>query len=78
MGFYANRQLTDVLLEAQKLTDRAKRAVLYRKAEQMIHDDAARLFIAHNQPPLAFLKKVKGYVANPTSSEYFNTVYFQQ
>ncbi len=44
----------------------------------MIHDDTARLFIAHNQPPLAFVKKVKGYVANPTSSEYFNTVFFQQ
>jgi hypothetical protein len=43
----------------------------------MIHDDVARLFIAHNQPPLAFLKKVKGYVANPTSSEYFNTVSIQ-
>jgi peptide/nickel transport system substrate-binding protein len=78
MAFYANQPLADVLLEAQKLTDKAKRAVLYRKAEQMIHDDVARIFVAHNQPPLAFLKKVKGYVANPTSSEYFNTVYFQQ
>ena len=77
MGFYANRQLTDTLLEAQKLTDPGKRAELYRKSEQMIHDDVARLFIAHNQPPLAFLKKVKGYVANPTSSEYFNTVSLQ-
>ncbi len=44
----------------------------------MIHDDVARLFIAHNQHPLAFLKSAKGYVANPTSSEYFNTAYFQQ
>jgi len=78
MGFYANQPLTDTLLEAQKMTDQAKRAELYRKAEQMIHDDAARIFVAHNQPPLAFLKSVKGYVANPTSSEYFNTVYFQQ
>ena len=77
MGFYANQPLTDTLMEAQKLTDRAKRATLYRKAEQMIHDDTARIFIAHNQPPLAFLKKVKGYVANPTSSEYFNTVSIQ-
>ena len=77
MGFYANQPLTDVLLQAQKLTDQEKRAELYRKAEQMIHDDVARLFIAHNQPPLAFLKKVKGYVANPTSSEYFNTVQVQ-
>jgi peptide/nickel transport system substrate-binding protein len=77
-GFYTNQQLTDLLLQAQKLTDQAKRAELYRKAEQMIHDDAARLFIANNQPPLPFQKKVKGYVANPTNTEYFNTVYFQQ
>jgi peptide/nickel transport system substrate-binding protein len=77
MGFYANRQLTDVLLQAQKLTDQPKRAELYRQAEQMIHDDAARLFIAHNQPPLPFQRKVKGYVANPTNTEYFNTVSFE-
>ena len=78
MGFYANQALKDVLLEGQKMTEQGKRAELYRKAEQMIHDDVARLFIAHNQPPLAFLKGVKGYVANPTSSESFNTGYFQQ
>jgi len=73
-GFYANQQLTDVLMEAQKATDQPKRAALYRKAEQMIHDDVARIFIANNQPPLPFSKKVKGYVANPTNTEFFNTV----
>ncbi len=73
-GFYGNKALAEVLLQAQKLTDQAKRAPLYRKAEQMIHDDAARIFIANNQPPLAFSKKVKGYVAHPTNTEYFNTV----
>jgi len=26
---------------------------------------------------LAFQKNVKGYVANPTGSEHFNTVYFE-
>jgi hypothetical protein len=35
------------------------------------------LFIANNQPPLAFAKKVKGYVTHPTGSEYFNTVELQ-
>lgn len=76
-GFYSNPALAEVLLQAQKLTDQKKRAELYRKAEQMIHDDVARIFIAHNQPPLPFLKKVKGYVPNPTSSEYFITVSLQ-
>jgi peptide/nickel transport system substrate-binding protein len=77
-GFYTNQPLTEILLQAQKLTDQGRRAELYRKAEQMIHDDVARLFIAHNQPPIPFQKKVKGYVANPTNSEFFNTVYFQE
>jgi peptide/nickel transport system substrate-binding protein len=77
-GFYTNQPLTEILLQAQKLTDQGKRAELYHKAEQMIHDDVARLFIAHNQPPIPFQKKVKGYVANPTNSEFFNTVYYQE
>jgi peptide/nickel transport system substrate-binding protein len=76
-GFYANPKLADVLLTAQQMTDQKKRAELYRKAEQMIHDDVARIFIANNQPPLAFQKNVKGYVANPTGSEHFNTVSFE-
>ena len=76
-GFYANQALTDVLLRAQKLTVQAERAKLYRQAEQMLHDDAGRLFIANNQPPLAFAKRVKGYVPHPTGSEYFNTVEVQ-
>ena len=73
-GFYANTALADVLLRAQKLTTQAERARLYRQAEQMLHDDVGRLFIANNQPPLALSKRVKGYVPHPTGSEYFNTV----
>jgi peptide/nickel transport system substrate-binding protein len=73
-GFYANQPLADTLLRAQKLTSQAERAKLYRQAEQMLHDDAGRLFIANNQPPLAFARRVKGYVPHPTGSEYFNTV----
>jgi peptide/nickel transport system substrate-binding protein len=73
-GFYANQPLADTLLRAQKLTSQAERAKLYRQAEQMLQDDAGRLFIANNQPPLAFARRVKGYVPHPTGSEYFNTV----
>ena len=76
-GFYANQPLADLLLRAQSLTKQSERARLYRQAEQMLHDDVGRLFIANNQPPLAFSKKVKGYVPNPTGAEYFNTVELQ-
>ena len=59
------------------LTNQGERAKLYRQAEQLLHDDVGRLFIANNQPPLAFVKRAKGYVPHPTGSEYFNTVELQ-
>jgi len=77
-GFYANQALADLLMNAQQLTDHPKRAALYRKAEQLIHDDVVRIFIAHNQPPIPFQRRVRGYVPNPTAVEYFNTVSFGQ
>jgi peptide/nickel transport system substrate-binding protein len=76
-GFYANQPLADVLLRAQALTSQAERAKLYRQAEQLIHDDVARVFVANNEPPLGFSKKVKGYVPSPLSDERFNTVEVQ-
>ena len=76
-GFYSNKPIADLLLRAAVTTDQADRAKLYRQSEQMLHDDVARLFIANTEPPLAFSKKVKGFVPNPTGSEYFNTVELQ-
>jgi peptide/nickel transport system substrate-binding protein len=76
-AFYSNLPLADLLKRAATLTSQAERAKLYRQAEQIIHDDVARVFIANAEPPLAFSKKVKGYVTNPTGSEPFNTVEVQ-
>ena len=76
-GYYSNAPLSDVLKRAATFTDQAERAKLYRQAEQMIHDDVARIFIANSEPPLAFSKRVKGYVTNPTGTEFFNTVEIQ-
>jgi peptide/nickel transport system substrate-binding protein len=45
-GFYSNPPLSDVLKRAAVLTKKDERAALYRQAEQMIHDDVARIFIA--------------------------------
>jgi peptide/nickel transport system substrate-binding protein len=76
-GFYANGQLGELLTRAQALTSQPDRATLYRHAEQLIHDDVARLFIANNEAALAFSRRVRGYVTNPTNNEYFNSVEVQ-
>jgi peptide/nickel transport system substrate-binding protein len=73
-GFFADKEVSDLLKKAAALTKQEDRTPLYQQAEQMIHDKALRVFIANNQPPLALLKTVSGYIPNPTSTEYFNTV----
>jgi peptide/nickel transport system substrate-binding protein len=76
-GFHSHPPLADVLKRAATLTNQAERAKLYRQAEQMIHDNVSRIFIANNEPPLAFSKKVRGYVPSPLDDERFNTVQVQ-
>ena len=73
-GFFPDEEVAKILNEAAVLTTQEARVPLYQQAEQLVHDRALRLFIANNQPPLAFSAKVTGYVPNPTGTEYFNTV----
>jgi peptide/nickel transport system substrate-binding protein len=73
-GFVADKEVSDLLKKAAITIKQADRAPMYQQAEQLVHDKVLRLFIANNQPPLAFSAKVKGYVPNPTGTEFFNTV----
>jgi peptide/nickel transport system substrate-binding protein len=73
-GSVADKEVSDLLKKAAATVNPEERAPMYRQAEQMIHDKVLRIFIAHNQPTLAFPKQVSGFVPNPTSAEYFNTV----
>jgi peptide/nickel transport system substrate-binding protein len=73
-GFFADKEVSDLLKKAATTIKQADRVPLYQQAEQIIHDKVLRLFIANNQPPLAFSAKVKGYIVNPTGTEFFNTV----
>jgi len=73
-GFVNDAEVADLLAQAARLTDQAERAELYQQAEQLIHDRTLRIFVANNEPPLAFAAGVTGYVPNPTGTEFFNTV----
>ena len=73
-GFVADKEVSDLLKKAAVMTNQADRAKLYQQAEKLIHDKVLRVFVANNQPPLAFAANVDGYVANPTGTEFLNTV----
>ncbi len=69
-------------LDAQKYLDAAlltydveERAKNYKKVQEMLHDFAGWVYIAHANQSLVFNKNVKGYKLHPTSRKFFYPVY---
>ena len=46
-GYYSNPEVDRLLEEARTATDQAARADLYKKMQQIVHDDAPWAFIAN-------------------------------
>ena len=75
-GWYQNADLAALLREAVTLPDPEARAELYRQAEQMLHDDVARVWLGHNNTPLILSAAVQGYTPQPVGAENYEHVFF--
>jgi ABC-type transport system substrate-binding protein len=75
-GWYQNVELAELLQEAAITPDRAQRQAMYEQAEQILYDDIARIWIAHNNTPLIFSSSIEGYIAQPVGADYFEFVQF--
>jgi peptide/nickel transport system substrate-binding protein len=75
-GWYQNGELAQILQEAVTLPDPEQRAALYSQAEQMLHDDVARVWLGHNNTPLILSAAVQGYVPQPVGAENYEYVWF--
>jgi len=73
-GWYANTDVAYLLYMASITPDQDTREEMYMQVEQMLHDDVARLWVAHNNTPLVFSSKVSGYVPQPVGADYFEGV----
>ncbi|MFK9094038.1 ABC transporter substrate-binding protein [Bacillus salipaludis] len=76
-AYYSNDELHDILIEAQTETDQSKRNELYKKAQEIIHEDAPWVPLVHSTPLLAASKDVLNYVPHPTGSECLSKVEFK-
>lgn len=74
IAFYKNDELHDLLVNAQTEMEQEKRTEYYLRAQEIIHEDAPWVPIAHTTPPLGVAKHVKNYVPHPTGSEPFNNI----
>nr|WP_240465356.1 ABC transporter substrate-binding protein [Neobacillus thermocopriae] len=74
---YSNDELHEVLIAAQTETDQAKRNELYKKAQEIIKEDAPWVPLVHSTPLLAASKDVVNYLPHPTGSEALTKVEFK-
>ncbi|KAB2334656.1 ABC transporter substrate-binding protein [Cytobacillus depressus] len=74
---YINEELHDILIEAQTETDQDKRNDLYKKAQELIKEDAPWVPLVHSTPLLAAVKDLQNYKPHPTNSETLTKVEFK-
>ncbi len=75
ISFYKSDKLHDILIKAQKTSDRAERTELYKKAQEITHDDAPWVPMAHSTPPIALKDEVMNYIPSPLGIEHLNEVW---
>jgi ABC-type transport system substrate-binding protein len=76
-AFYTNNTNQELLSAALATYDEEKRAAYYKKAQEMIHEDAGWVYLAHSTQNIVFRTNVKGYVLNPTSRKFFYPVWIE-
>lgn len=69
IAFYKNPQVHQLLIQAQRETNQAKRAKLYEQAEAIIWKDAPWVPLVHTTPPVASSTHVTGFIPDPQGSE---------
>lgn len=73
-GFYTNFTAQALLTAALATYDIEKRAIYYKKFQEMIHENACYVYLAHATQSVAFRANVQGYVLHPTSRKFFYPV----
>ncbi len=77
-GWYQNPELVDLLLKAQATVDPAARDEMYKQAEQILHDDVARLWVDHYYTPNILSAKVKNFYPQPFGHDIYRFVEVSQ
>lgn len=74
IAFYRSDAMQDVLEKAVATSDRDERIALYKKAQQIFHEDVPWVPLAHAKQVLVVNKKVKNLTLNPLNWKYLRNV----
>lgn len=73
-GHYMNPEVADLLNQARSEIDSDARAALYVEAEQIMQENAERVWLVYNSPPNLLAGYVSGYKPSPLGDERFKEV----
>jgi len=74
VAFYNNTEAQELISTALQTYDPDERAQLYEEAQEIIHEDAPYVYLAHANQNLVFTKNIQGFVLNPTARYFFYPV----
>ncbi len=77
-AFWRNEEYNDLVEEAKKATDPDKRVKLYRKAQEIFHEECPWAPIAHSIVVAPMKKEVMDFVLYPTSKRVFHKVWLKK
>lgn len=76
-GFYIDEGAQFLLSQALQTYDVEKRAQYYRIVQQLIHEAAPWVYLAHSNQNIVFRTNVQGYALHPTSRKFFYPVWIE-
>ena len=71
---WCNNEYDALLKQGLETSDQAKRVEIYKKAQQLIHDEAPIVPLVHSVVYMPMSKKVEGYVIDPLGMHNFENV----
>jgi len=76
-GWYMNAPLAELLKKAAVTIGQDLRDPMYQEADQMLHDDIARIWIAHNATPIILKANVVGYQPQAVDADNYLNITFK-
>jgi len=76
-AFYNNEEVQKLISKSLETYDKAERAEYYKKVQEIIHEDAPWVYLAHSNQNLVFSASVHDFVLYPTSRMFFYPVWIE-
>jgi len=78
VAFYRNDKVHELNMKAKKTYDRKEREKYYKEIQEIIHEDAPWVCLAHANQMVVFRNNVKGFKLYPTGDYHFDTTYIEE